>query len=247
MGRRLSVNCKLAERDRGSIVEEVRRRVSAISLLAGYYVTSGCGQYECAQRAASALMLATGVALFIIFLLLFLALGSVAEAGLILATLPVALVGGVELATVTREIERQLRGGFHAHIGIAVQSGLVLVTQARQLETQGMGLRAAVREASINRLRPKRLTALCAMLGLLPLALTRGVGTEIERPMASVLIGGLFTSLLVTLLVLPVVYTVAFSRVLGCCDTKQQLGHPGEGQSVEAVDWPKARSLPFRQ
>jgi len=212
MGRRLSVECNIAGRDLGSVVEDVRRSVSAIALPAGYYVTYG-GQYESAQRAASALMLATGVALFIIFLLLFMALGSAAEAGLILATLPVALVGGVLSLLLSRETLNVSSGvGFIALFGIAVQNGLVLITQARQIEAEGTSLRAAIREASINRLRPKLLTASCAMLGLLPLVITRGVGSEIERPMAIVMIGGLCTSTLFTLLVLPVVYSLTFCR-----------------------------------
>lgn len=212
MSRRVSVDFNVAGSDLGGVVDAVRRRVAAIPMADGYYV-SYSGQYESAQRAGKTLAFATLVAMAVIFMLLFLALGSAAEAGLILVTLPVALVGGVLSLLLSGQTLNVSSGvGFIALFGIAVQNGLVLVTQTRQLMDAGMPLAVALREASIGRLRPKLMTASCAMLGLLPLVVTSGVGSEIEKPMAIVMIGGLVTSTLFTLLVLPVAYSLALGR-----------------------------------
>jgi cobalt-zinc-cadmium resistance protein CzcA len=210
MSRRLSVDFNVAGRDLGSVVSDVRRALGAVALPPGYYVTYG-GQWESAQRAGQTLLAASALALVIIFLLLFMALGSAGEAALILFTLPAALVGGIlSLLLLGQTLNVSSGVGFIALLGIAVENGLVLIVQTRQLMDGGATLNAAIHEASIGRLRPKLMTASCAMLGLLPLVLSQGVGSEIEKPLAIVMIGGLVTSTLFTLLVLPVAYVLAF-------------------------------------
>ena len=152
-------------------------------------------------------MLAIGVALLAVLILLYLALGSLAEALVILATLPDAFVGGIVallLAGETWNVSSLV--GLIGLFGIAVQNGLVLVTQTRTLMAEGKPFDEALREASIGRVRPKVMTAATAILGLLPLLVLRLHGTEIERPLAVVMIGGLVTSTLFTLLALPTFY-----------------------------------------
>jgi len=147
------------------------------------------------------------VALLAVFLLLYLALGSLAETLVILATLPDAFVGGIlalVLAGETWNVSSLV--GLIGLFGIAVQNGLVLVAQTRSLIAEGRPFEAALREASLGRVRPKLMTAGCAILGLLPLLLLDFHGTEIERPLAVVMTGGLLTSTLFTLLALPTFY-----------------------------------------
>jgi cobalt-zinc-cadmium resistance protein CzcA len=139
--------------------------------------------------------------------LLYLALGSTAEAAMILATIPVAFVGSIVallLAGETWNVSSLV--GLIGLFGIAVQNGLVLVTQTRALLAEGKPLREAIREASIGRVRPKLMTAATAICGLLPILLLRMHGTEIERPLAIVMTGGLVTSTIFILLVLPSIY-----------------------------------------
>jgi heavy metal efflux system protein len=153
------------------------------------------------------LAVAIGLALFAVFLLLYLALGSTAQAAMILATIPVAFVGSIVallLAGETWNVSSLV--GLIGLFGIAVQNGLVLVTQTRALLAEGKPLRDAIREASIGRVRPKLMTASTAICGLLPILLLRMHGTEIERPLAIVMTGGLVTSTLFILLVLPTRY-----------------------------------------
>ena len=143
-------------------------------------------------------------------MLLYLALGSWSDALVIVGTLPTAFVGGIIALLVARETWNvSSLVGLIGLFGIAVQNGLVLVTQTRELLAGGMPLEAAVREASIGRVRPKLMTASTAICGLLPLLVLRLHGTEIERPLAVVMVGGLVTSTLFTLLVLPTFYVLA--------------------------------------
>ena len=151
--------------------------------------------------------MAIGAALFGVFVLLLVALGSAVEAAMILATVPIAFVGGILALLVAGETWNvSSLVGLIGLFGIAVQNSLVLVTQTRGLMAEGRSLADAVREASIGRVRPKLMTAGTATLGLLPLLVLRLHGTEIERPLAVVMIGGLVTSTLFTLLVLPTFY-----------------------------------------
>jgi cobalt-zinc-cadmium resistance protein CzcA len=153
------------------------------------------------------LLIAISVAVFAVFLLLYLALGSTAEALVILATLPDAFVGGILALLIAGESWNvSSLVGLIGLFGIAVQNGLVLIAQVKGLMADGAPFDAALREASIGRVRPKLMTACTAILGLLPLLLLRLHGTEIERPLAVVMIGGLVTSTLFTLFALPTFY-----------------------------------------
>lgn len=205
--RRIAVEGSVTGRDLGSAAADVRRVLSEkLQLPPGYFFDLG-GKVESQARASRALGLAIGTALFGVFVLLLIALGSAVEAAMILGTVPIAFVGGVLallLAGETWNVSSLV--GLIGLFGIAVQNSLVLVTQTRGLVTEGRTLPEAVREASIGRVRPKLMTAGTATLGLLPLLVLQLHGTEIERPLAIVMIGGLVTSTLFTLLVLPTFY-----------------------------------------
>jgi cobalt-zinc-cadmium resistance protein CzcA len=209
MNRRLSINASLQGRDLGSVVEELQAGLKNVNLPEGYFVVFG-GQYQNQQRAMKALLLASAVALVIVFMLLFMALDSAPQALIILATVPSAFIGGVASLLISGQtLNVSSAVGFIALFGIAVQNSLVLLTQTRQFLDEGHTQDQAIRLASIQRLRPKLMTAACAMLGVLPILLSGGVGAEIEKPLAVVMIGGLVTSTLFTLLVLPAVYLTA--------------------------------------
>jgi len=205
--RRIAVEASVAGRDLGSTASEVRETLAKeLQLPKGYFVDVG-GKVETQARAQSSLYLAVGIAILAVFLLLYLALGSVAETLVILATLPDAFVGGILalwLAGETWSVSSLV--GLIGLFGIAVQNGLVLVTQTRGLIAEGRDFETALREAALGRVRPKIMTAATAILGLLPLLVLRLHGTEIERPLAIVMIGGLITSTLFTLLALPTFY-----------------------------------------
>jgi len=205
--RRIAVEASVSGRDLGSTAADVREVLAeALTLPAGYFFDLG-GRVESQARASRSLRLAIGAALFGVFVLLLVALGSAVEAVLILGTVPVAFVGGILALLLTGDTWNvSSLVGLIGLFGIAVQNSLVLVTQTRGLAAEGRSLPDAVREASIGRVRPKLMTAATATLGLLPLLVLRLQGTEIERPLAVVMIGGLATSTLFTLLVLPTFY-----------------------------------------
>jgi cobalt-zinc-cadmium resistance protein CzcA len=205
--RRIAVEASVAGRDLGSTARDVRNALARqLHLPAGYFVDVG-GKVETQARAQRSLYMAVGIALLAVFLLLYIALGSVAETLVILATLPSAFVGGiVALAIAGETLSVSSLVGLIGLFGIAVQNGLVLVTQTRGLVAEGEDFGTALREACLGRARPKIMTAATAILGLLPLLVLRLHGTEIERPLAIVMIGGLMTSTLFTLLALPTFY-----------------------------------------
>ena len=205
--RRVAVEASVAGRDLGSAAADVRERVaSGLRLPPGYFVEVG-GRVEQQERASQSLTIAIAAALIAVFALLYLALGSFAETGVILATIPSAFVGGILALLIAGETWNvSSLVGLIGLFGIAVQNSLVLVAQTRELIGEGRPFRDALREASIGRVRPKLMTALTAILGLLPLLVLKMHGTEIERPLAIVMIGGLVTSTLFTLLALPTFY-----------------------------------------
>jgi cobalt-zinc-cadmium resistance protein CzcA len=207
--RRIAVEATVTDRDLGSAAREVQRRLTAeLALPQGYFFDVG-GRLENQARATRSLVLAIGLALVAVFVLLYLALGSLAEVLVILATLPDAFVGGILallLAGETWNVSSLV--GLIGLFGIAVQNGLVLVTQTRGLVAAGRPFPEALTEASLGRVRPKLMTAATAILGLLPLLVLRLPGTELERPLAIVMIGGLVTSTLFTLLALPTFYVL---------------------------------------
>ncbi len=205
--RRVAVEASVAKRDLGGAAAAVRARLaSELTLPTGYFLDVG-GRVEQQERATQSLTVAIAAAVLAVFVLLYLALGSFTETGVILATLPSAFVGGILALLIAGETWNvSSLVGLIGLFGIAVQNGLVLVAQTRGLVADGRPFREAVREASIGRVRPKVMTALTAILGLLPLLVLRMHGTEIERPLAVVMTGGLITSTLFTLLALPTFY-----------------------------------------
>jgi cobalt-zinc-cadmium resistance protein CzcA len=211
--RRIAVEASVHGRDLSSTAAEIRQRLSQdLQMPSGYFFDVG-GKVEGQERATRSLAVAIGLALFVVFLLLYLALDSTAETILILATLPVAFVGSILALLVSGETWNvSSLVGLIGLFGIAVQNGLVFVTQTRALLSEGRPIHEAVREASIGRVRPKIMTAATAIFGLLPILVLRLHGTEIERPLAIVMTGGLLTSTLFTLCVLPSVYAMLHSR-----------------------------------
>ncbi|MDP9190220.1 MAG: efflux RND transporter permease subunit [Acidobacteriota bacterium] len=205
--RRIAVEASVEGRDLGGAASDVRERLEReLKLPAGYFVNVG-GRVESQERATRSLLIAISVAVFAVFILLYLALGSTAEALIILATLPDAFVGGIIALLIAGESWNvSSLVGLIGLFGIAVQNGLVLIAQVKMLMADGMPFDDALREASIGRVRPKLMTACTAILGLLPLLVLRLHGTEIERPLAIVMIGGLVTSTLFTLFALPTFY-----------------------------------------
>lgn len=202
--RRIAIEASVSGRDLGRAARDVRDRLREdLTLPAGYFVDVG-GRVESQERAAQSLMVAVGVAVFAVFVLLYLALGSFRETALILFTLPMASIGAILALLISGETWNvSSLVGLIGLFGIAVQNSLVLVTQTHGLRDTGHALKDAVREASIGRVRPKLMTAGAAIVGLLPILVLQLPGTEIERPLAIVMIGGLITSTLFTLLVLP--------------------------------------------
>lgn len=205
--RRTLVMANVRGRDLGGFVQEVRARVaSAVEIPTGVFLEWG-GQYENQQRALGRLALVLPAVVLIIYLLLFLSFGSVTQAGLVLLNVPFALVGGVA-ALWLRGLNLSLSAsvGFIALFGIAVLNGVVLVEHINALREKGRDLDHAVTEGSVDRLRPVLMTALVASLGFVPMALATSAGAEVQRPLASVVIGGLITSTFLTLFVLPILY-----------------------------------------
>jgi cobalt-zinc-cadmium resistance protein CzcA len=205
--RRLAVEAAVVGRDLASTAAEVRRRLARdLPLPSGYFVDVG-GRVESEARATRGLLAACVVAVAAVFVLLYAALGGVAESVVILATLPDAFVGGILALLVSGETWNvSSLVGLIGLFGIAVQNGLVLVAQTRALRAEGRPFAEALREASLGRVRPKLMTAATAILGLMPLLVLPLHGTEIERPLAVVMVGGLVTSTLFTLLALPTFY-----------------------------------------
>lgn len=205
--RRIVVQANVRGRDMGGFVEEARQAVDRrVDLPPGYRVTWG-GQFENQQRAMRRLSIIVPVTILLIFLLLFTMFGSLKNAVLIILNVPFALIGGiVALWASGLYLSVPASVGFIALFGVAVLNGVVLVSYINQLRDEGRPLKEAIVEGSGLRLRPVLMTALVASLGLVPLLFATGTGSEIQRPLAVVVIGGLFTSTLLTLFVLPTLY-----------------------------------------
>jgi cobalt-zinc-cadmium resistance protein CzcA len=194
-------------RDMGSLVKEMQDRVSArVHLPAGYYVRWG-GEFENQQRAMARLSVIVPISILLIFILLFNAFGSVKHAALILLNVPFALIGGI-LALYLTGIHLSVSAaiGFIALFGQAVLNGVVMVSYFNQLRRTGVGAHEAALRGSLVRLRTVLMTTLLAMLGLTPMALSHSIGSEVQRPLATVIIGGLFSAAVLTLIVLPALY-----------------------------------------
>jgi cobalt-zinc-cadmium resistance protein CzcA len=205
--RQIVVQCKV-ERDLGGFVERARRAVGEkVQLPPGRYHFEWGGEFESLERGMRRLQLVVPAALALIFLLLYITYNRIGEVLLVFTAVPFALVGGL-LALWVRDMPFSISAGvgFIALSGVSVLNSMVLVSFIRHLREKGMSLDDAVEEAALTRLRPVLMTALVASLGFIPMALSTGVGAEVQRPLATVVIGGVLSSTVLTLLVLPVLY-----------------------------------------
>ena len=205
--RQVVVQANVEDRDVVGFVEEVRRSIEAnVALPPGYYLTFG-GQFENQQRAAKRLSVVVPIAIALIFLMLFITFRSLRQAGLILLNIPFAMIGGVvSLYLSGLYLSVPASVGFITLFGVAVLNGVVMVSYFNQLRESGRSILQAVHEGAERRLRPVLMTALIASLGLMPLLFATGPGSELQQPLAVVVIGGLFTSTLLTLILLPTLY-----------------------------------------
>ena len=208
--RRIVVGVNVRNRDLESVVEDVRSKIeSAISLPTGYTIEYG-GQFENLRTAKARLVIAVPIALLLIFIILYFAFGSIKEALLIYSAIPMSTVGGV-LFLYIRGLPFSVSAGvgFIALFGIAVLNGIVLIEEFKELKDSGVSdIYERIIKGTKNRLRPVLLTAMAAALGFLPMAVSTYAGAEIQRPLATVVIGGLISATLLTLILLPILYTL---------------------------------------
>lgn len=205
--RRWVISANVRGRDMGGVVSDIQKIVhESIELPSGYYLEYG-GQFENQQRAMRKLGIIVPITLALIFLLLYMSLNSARSAALIFINVPLALIGGVFGLFITGEyLSVPASVGFIALFGIAVQNGLVLVTHINQLYSRGVETTAAILQACTLRVRPVLMTALTTVLGLVPLLLSHGMGSEVQRPLAVVVVFGLLSSTFLTLVLLPALY-----------------------------------------
>ena len=211
--RRVVVTANVRGRDLGSFVQDVRAAVSEqVDVPAGYWIEYG-GTFEQLESATKRLGVVVPLTLIIIGGLLFMALGSARDAAIIFSGVPLALTGGV-LSLWLRGIPFSISAavGFIALSGIAVLNGLVMVTFISELRARAANLDEAIRQGALTRLRPVLMTALVAALGFVPMAFNTGIGSEVQRPLATVVIGGIISSTLLTLVVLPALYSLVHAR-----------------------------------
>ncbi len=227
--RRLLIQCNVRGRDLAGFVADAQAQVQQqVQLPPGYSLTWG-GQFENLQQATQRLSIAVPVALLLIFSLLYVTFNSVRLALLIYLNVPVAATGGI-FALWLREMPFSISAGvgFIALFGIAVMNGVVLIEHIRHLSEQGTNQSEAVAQGAMDRLRPVFMTAMCGALGFVPMAISQSAGAEVQRPLATVVIGGLVTSTLLTLLVLPAIYrwfepSTALSPTTGHGDNERLL------------------------
>ncbi|MHB8837997.1 MAG: efflux RND transporter permease subunit, partial [Gemmatimonadaceae bacterium] len=205
--RRIVIQLNVRGRDMGGFVAEARRQIGArVSLPTGYFITWG-GQFENQQRAMRRLMIIVPITIALIYLLLFSSFNSLKQAGLIILNVPFAMIGGILGLFISRQyLSVPASVGFIALFGVAVLNGVVLVSYINALRQDGRDVATAVFEGTVLRLRPVLMTATVAILGLLPLLFSSGAGSEVQRPLAAVVVGGLITSTVLTLLLLPTLY-----------------------------------------
>jgi len=210
--RRIVISANVRERDIGSFVAEAQQKLQDVSIPAGYWTGWG-GQFEQLQSATQRLQLVVPLALGLVLILLFAMFGNLKDGLLVASGIPFALTGGI-LALWLRDIPMSISAavGFIALSGVAVLNGLVMIALIKQLREQGMALEQAIHSGALTRLRPVLMTALVASLGFVPMALATGTGAEVQRPLATVVIGGIVSSTLLTLLVLPLLYRLAHAR-----------------------------------
>ncbi len=208
--RRVVTTFNVRGRDLGSLVAEAQAKIrEQVQVPPGYWITWG-GQFELMIDAARRLTIVVPIALLLIFIFLYSTFGSIKDGLLVFTGVPFALTGGV-LSLWLRDIPLSISAGvgFIALSGVAVLNGLVMVSFIRQLREEGLALEEAIRQGALTRLRPVLMTALVAALGFVPMALATSTGAEVQRPLATVVIGGILSSTVLTLLVLPVLYLLA--------------------------------------
>ena len=211
--RRIGIEMNITGRDIGGFVAEARQKIKEkVTLPAGYYLTWG-GQFENQQRAMNKLMIIGPVAIGLILLLLYVTFRSIRLALLVISNLPFALSGGVFSLFISGQyLSVPASVGFVVLFGVAVLNGLVLVSRISQLRDEGLDLQEAIRKGSLDRLRPVLMTASIAIFSLIPMLLAGGTGSEIQKPLATVVVGGVITSTLLTLVIIPSVYRWFESR-----------------------------------
>jgi cobalt-zinc-cadmium resistance protein CzcA len=209
--RRVVIQVNVRDRDIGSFVTEARSKVEAVALPTGSYLQWG-GQYENLQAATQRLSIVVPLCFLAIFVILFMALGGLARAVAVFAAIPLGLAGGVfalALTGITFSISAAV--GFIVLAGVAVLNGLVVMSSIRQRLDEGMPVARAIYDGSVERFRPVLMTGLVPAIGFIPMALAHGTGAEVQKPLAMVVIGGLITATLVTLLVLPAISQLILS------------------------------------
>ncbi len=209
--RHIAVKFSVRERDLGSTIAEAQEKVNAtVHLPAGYKMTWN-GEFENQQRATKTLGRVVPICLLAIFLILFITYGNVKDAFLTIINVPFSLIGGIMALHITGINFSISAGiGFIALFGVCIQNGVILISVFRKNLDAGMHLDAAIREGVISRVRPVVMTALMAMIGLMPAAVSTGIGSETQKPLAVVVIGGLITATILTLLILPAIYALVF-------------------------------------
>jgi len=211
--RRVVVTANVRGRDIGSFVAEARQQLALqVSVPSGYWTTWG-GTFEQLQSAATRLKIVVPVALMMVFMLLFAMFNNVKDGVLVFTGVPFAMTGGV-VALWLRDIPLSISAGvgFIALSGVAVLNGLVMIACIRALREDGMALEQAIEQGAMTRLRPVLMTALVASLGFVPMAIATATGAEVQRPLATVVIGGILSSTALTLLVLPLLYLLAHRK-----------------------------------
>lgn len=211
--RRVVIAANVRGRDLGSFVQEIQQAVKEnVEVPAGYWVEYG-GTYQKLQSATQRLSIVVPLTLALVVALLVMALGSFKDAAIIFSGVPLALTGGI-MALLLRDIPFSISAavGFIALSGIAVLNGLVMISFIRDLRVHGHALHEAIIDGAITRLRPVLMTALVAALGFVPMALNTGIGSEVQRPLATVVIGGIISSTLLTLVVLPALYRLVHGK-----------------------------------
>jgi len=226
--RRIVISANVRGRDIGSFVSDAEAKIrQQVKIPAGYWATWG-GQFEQLQSAMQRLQLVVPLVLLLVFTLLFAMFGNIKDGLLIFSGIPFALTGGI-VALWLRGIPLSISAavGFIALSGVAVLNGLVMISFIRTLREEGRKLEQAIREGALTRLRPVLMTALVASLGFVPMAIATGTGAEVQRPLATVVIGGILSSTALTLLVLPLLYGIAYRK-----DKEEEIALESERASV---------------
>jgi len=206
-----AVKFTIRDRDMGSTIAEAQQKIDDKIKLPRGWSLQWTGEFENQQRASKRLEQVVPISLVLIFILLFIAFGNPVDAGLVLLNVPFALIGGILSLHITgMEFGISAGVGFIALLGICVQNGVILISVFKKYLHENLPLKLAIRKGVASRIRPVVMTALMAMMGLLPAALSTGIGSETQKPLAIVVIGGLFTATILTLLIFPIIFEIAY-------------------------------------